>query len=75
MEVQRRERIILTAQLEQHGVIPAVIGGVHPDPVLRALVLTKTDQPGTVIDRVLKQQIPIILNQEGADAVLVSPIV
>ena len=74
LEAQRVDRLILTAQLQHAGIVPAVMGGIHPDPVLRALVLTRTDQPGPVIDRVLKQQIVAILSQEGADAVLVSPI-
>ena len=74
LEAQRGDRLVLMAQLQHAGIVPAVPGGIHPDPLPRALVLQKTDQPGPAIDRVLKQQLVAILTQEGADAVLVSPI-
>ena len=54
-------------QLEQRGITPSINGGVHDDPVLQALVLHKSDQPGPVVDNFVKRQIASILNQEGAD--------
>ena len=74
LEGQRRDRLVLMAQLQGAGIIPAVPVRLDPDPLPLALVLEKTHQPGPAIDRVLKQQLVAILNQEGTDTVLVSPI-